>query len=111
MNRKLISLCILAFLFVSKSSFSQQETKQDTATYPYWIEMMQDESVPLPVVQKAFYTYWKNRKITKGSGYKPFKRWEWRMQNLRTNPDGTRKAADHVWNAWKNSQKDRKSVV
>ncbi len=111
MNRKLISLCILAFLFVSKSSFSQQETKQDTATYPYWIEMMQDESVPLPEVQKAFYSYWKNRKITKGSGYKPFKRWEWRMQNLRTNPDGTRKAADHVWNAWKNSQKSPSSLA
>lgn len=28
-------------------------------------------------IQKQFYDQWKNKPITRGSGYKPFKRWEW----------------------------------
>ena len=28
-------------------------------------------------IQKSFNDYWKGREVTRGSGYKPFKRWEW----------------------------------
>jgi PKD repeat protein/photosystem II stability/assembly factor-like uncharacterized protein len=61
----------------------------DYANYPYWIEMMEDPSVNFFDVQKAFNAYWEGRKVTKGSGFKPFKRWEYRMQ-YRVKPDGER---------------------
>jgi len=60
----------------------------DTASYPYWIEMMQDQDVNFYKTQKAFNTYWENRTVEKGSGFKPFKRWEWYIQN-ELNADGT----------------------
>jgi PKD repeat protein/photosystem II stability/assembly factor-like uncharacterized protein len=58
--------------------------------------MMQDESVNFYDVQEAFNTYWQDREITRGCGYKPFKRWEYMMQ-WRIRPDGTRLPADHLW--------------
>lgn len=39
-------------------------------------------------IQKKFNENWKGRKVTRGSGYKPFKRWEWYWEP-RVNPDGT----------------------
>jgi photosystem II stability/assembly factor-like uncharacterized protein len=39
-------------------------------------------------IQKHFNDYWEGKKITRGSGYKPFKRWEWYWQQ-RVNPDGS----------------------
>jgi hypothetical protein len=72
----------------------------DTSEYPYWIEMMQDPAVNFFDVQRAFNTYWEGREITKGSGFKPFKRWEYRMQISGINPDGTRKPADYYWNEY-----------
>ena len=70
----------------------------DTASYPYWISMMQDPSVNFFRVERAFDLYWQNRPITKGCGWKVFKRWEYMMQT-RVAPDGTRPAPDAVWNA------------
>ncbi|MPL69083.1 hypothetical protein SDC9_14816 [bioreactor metagenome] len=72
---------------------SAQNAVNDTASYPYWVEMMQDPSANFFETQKAFNTYWEGREITKGSGYKPFKRWEYMMQQ-RVSADGTRPAAD-----------------
>ena len=39
-------------------------------------------------IQKRFNDSWKGRKVTRGSGYKPFKRWEWYWE-ARVNRDGT----------------------
>ena len=80
----------------------------DTANYPYWIEMMQDPSVNFFKVQRAFNTYWKDRPITKGCGWKPFKRWEYMMMN-RINPDGSRPAADETFNAYMTMKKSVRS--
>ncbi len=89
----------LAITFNVLSQNNTSPAKADTADYPYWIEMMQDESVNFYDVQRAFNIYWKDREITKGSGWKPFKRWEWWMEN-HINPDGTRKPADKVYNEY-----------
>ncbi len=72
----------------------------DYKKYPYWIEMMQDPSVNFFDVQEAFYTYWEGREITRSSGYKPFKRWEYRMR-FRVKPDGSRYAESRLWNEYK----------
>lgn len=80
----------------------------DTSNYPYWIEMMQDPSVNFFKVQRAFNTYWKDRPITKGCGWKPFKRWEYMMMN-RINPDGSRPAADETYRAYMTLKKNVRS--
>ncbi len=51
----------------------------DTSNYPYWIEMMKDPNANFFQTQRAFELYWENRAVNPGSGYKPFKRWEHRM--------------------------------
>lgn len=59
----------------------------------------------------AFNEYWKTHdKNKKGSGYKPFKRWENRYQN-QLNADGTIITPQQLWAAWeeKNNRKANKS--
>ncbi|WP_106791535.1 T9SS type A sorting domain-containing protein [Aquimarina sp. Aq78] len=57
-------------------------------------------SVKFQNITNAFNTYWtdKNHK-KKGSGYKPFKRWQeyWKNSLL---PDGTIPTPEHLWKAW-----------
>jgi len=70
-------------LFLVKPVFGQN----DTAIIPYWIDMMQNEKVNFFQTQRAFDIYWQNRTIDKGSGWKPFKRWEYSTA-LRTDEFG-----------------------
>ncbi|MDD2527652.1 MAG: T9SS type A sorting domain-containing protein [Lentimicrobiaceae bacterium] len=70
-----------------------QPSKADTAAFPYWIEMMKDPSANFYETQRAFNVYWEGREVTKGSGYKPFKRWEYMMQQ-RVSPEGIRPLAE-----------------
>ena len=46
----------------------------------------------------------------KGSGYKPFKRWEYHWNYYLQN-DGTIAPAEHLWNAWEQKQKMSKSAL
>ena len=57
------------------------QNAKDTSNYPYWIDMMQDETVSFYKTQEAFETYWKGRTRSKGDGYNAFKRWEWFMES------------------------------
>jgi PKD repeat protein len=74
----------------------------DTADYPYWIEMMADPHENFFHVQKAFNLYFANKDLSKVKGWKPFKRWEYRMLEGRIFPDGTRRPEDHVVKAYHN---------
>ncbi|MCD4684004.1 MAG: hypothetical protein K8R86_12035, partial [Bacteroidales bacterium] len=100
---KIRGLLFTAIIVILSSSIyaqsSSKSTPQDYAEYPHWIEMMQDQSVNFYDVQEAFNAYWENREITKGSGWKPFKRWEWWTEK-HIYPDGTRHEADKVFNAY-----------
>ena len=73
-------LLISVFSLSCFEAFTQNVN--DTANYPYWIEMMQDNSVNFYKTQRAFNIYWDGRKIEKGSGWKAFKRWEWLSEKL-----------------------------
>ena len=100
-NFKTQTLLVALTLF-SSILFAQNTNNSivnDTSSYPYWIEMMQDETISFFEVQKAFNTYWDGREITKGSGWKPFKRWEWWTER-HINNDGTRQATNKVWNEY-----------
>ncbi len=81
-------LLFIAFLLFWGPAFNQEVIK-DYKSYPYWIEMMQDPNANFFETQKAFYQYWEGKEITKGSGYKPFKRWEYWMER-QIKPDGTK---------------------
>ncbi|MBK6347891.1 MAG: PKD domain-containing protein [Bacteroidales bacterium] len=97
---RLALLLLLATTFFSLKAQQYQTTiSQDTASYPYWINMMQDPHAGFSATQKAFNTYWADREITRGSGYKPFKRWEYMME-LRLQPDGSKPAPDRSLNAY-----------
>src|ERR1039457_2533364 len=100
--KKALLFCLMAcFLGIAGKSQNSQipaPAANDTSNYPYWIEMMQDPSVNFFKVQRAFQTYWNGRKITKGCGWKPFKRWEYMME-WRVLPNGDRPAADLTFNA------------
>lgn len=97
---KITRLMFILAILLSAFRVTAQEPRPDTANFPYWIEMMQDESINFYDVVKAFETYWKDRPVTKGSGWKPFKRWEYMMRNGRIFADGTRKPANWNWNAY-----------
>ncbi|KAF0202721.1 MAG: glycosyl [Bacteroidetes bacterium] len=96
----LILLAILAGLFASTDAYTQT-LKADAAEYPYWIEMMQDPDANFFETQQAFNAYWEGREITKGSGYKPYKRWEYWMEQ-RVSPDGRKPAPDRDINEYNN---------
>jgi len=81
----------------------------DTSNYPYWIEMMQDPGANFFETQKAFNLYWANRKITKGCGWKVFKRWEYMMQT-RVNPDGSIPDPASTFRAYESYEKSVRSV-
>ncbi len=68
-------IILLPSLLISTLLFAQN----DTSSYPYWIDMMKNGERDFSKIQSAFETYWNGRSIDKGSGYKPFKRWEYRM--------------------------------
>jgi hypothetical protein len=51
-------------------------------------------------IQQAFHQYWATHdKDEKGSGYKPFKRWEQQWKR-RVKKDGSLPTAREIWNAW-----------
>lgn len=113
MKQKLTFLMLLMFIICGKGISAQTTNNSsqinDTANYPYWIEMMQDPTVNFFDVQRAFNIYWKDRKITRGCGWKPFKRWE-NFMSTRVDSKGNRPLPNKIFNEYlrykkKNSQK------
>jgi PKD repeat protein/photosystem II stability/assembly factor-like uncharacterized protein len=93
---------LIAFLAgaIQINAQSQPATvTNDTNSSTSWVEMMQDPSVNFYTVQAAFNDYWKDRPITRGCGWKPFKRWEYMMKQ-RVQPDGVRPPEDATFKAY-----------
>ena len=97
--KKLFLFGLLFFALGKPTAMVSQNVQNDTANYPYWINMMQDPNANFFKTQRAFNIYWKDRKITKGCGWKVFKRWEYMMQS-RINPDGSIPPPDATFNAY-----------
>ncbi len=94
-----IHIFIFWLLLISASVYSQSTgnaSANDTATHPYWIEMMQNPDANYYQTVRAFNLYWKDKPIERGSGYKPFKRWEY-YWSTRLNDDGTRKLGNRTY--------------
>ncbi len=99
MKSSLLPAFVFVMLIASARLSAQSNIAADTAQYPYWISMMQDPDANFFQVQSAFNKYWENRTITKGCGWKPFKRWESMMKD-RVSPDGRMPAPDEVMQAY-----------
>lgn len=95
-KRYLEFFLLLIFIFLANSLYSQTA---DTANTPFWVEMMMDENTNFFETQKAFEMYWKDRPVSRGSGFKPFKRWEYMMQQ-RVDREGKRPASDRELKAF-----------
>ncbi|MCX6227185.1 MAG: hypothetical protein NTV01_20955, partial [Bacteroidia bacterium] len=97
----LLSVCLLTGGLSLSAQKGTATVPKDYASYPYWINMMQDPHGNFFETQKAFYTYWKGRKVTGESAYTLFKRWENRWQ-FRVNPDGTFPESGQVYREYNN---------
>jgi photosystem II stability/assembly factor-like uncharacterized protein/PKD repeat protein len=79
---------LLVLQFQSNSVFAQSSGSQaDTTNFPYWIQMMQEPDANFYSTVSAFEKYWNSRPITKGCGWKVFKRWEY-INSSRVLPNG-----------------------
>ncbi|MFH1295758.1 MAG: PKD domain-containing protein [Bacteroidota bacterium] len=101
--KKVLLIC-LGLIFTtlvakSQSADPSSATLNDAADYPYWIAMMQDPNANFFETQQAFNRYWEHRPITKGCGWKVFKRWEYMMQD-RVSADGVKPAPDFTYQAY-----------
>lgn len=96
-----ILLISVAFCTATLAQSGNKPTAVDYASFPYWSNMMLDPHGNFFEIQKAFYTYWEGREVTRGTGYKPFKRWEFYWQS-RINPDGSFPEPDKVYREYNN---------
>ncbi len=96
----LLTAGVLLLVMAGHSQPVSKPAVNDTASFPYWISMMQDPSANFFKTRRAFNSYWKDRKITKGCGWKVFKRWEY-MMSSRILPDGTIPPQDETFNAYR----------
>ncbi|MCK9219374.1 MAG: PKD domain-containing protein [Bacteroidales bacterium] len=110
MKKTLLLLAgMLCFVIVSKSQSLIATPTNDTASFPYWIQMMQNPSGNFFKTQRAFNLFWKDRKITRGCGWKVFKRWEYMMQS-RILPDGSFPDPTATFNMYEQYRKTPQSI-
>lgn len=80
---------LLVIFIIACNLKSYAQIVNDTASYPYYIGMMQDKRVNFYATESAAKKYWQGRDSSvKGCGWKAYKRWEWSARQL-INPDGT----------------------
>jgi hypothetical protein len=90
------SSLLFLYLFTSVQFFAQQTLPSNADRT--WEEMMNDPNANFFETQQKFKEYWQDKPITKGCGYKAFKRWEWFMEP-RVSPSGQLPQPDAVWQA------------
>lgn len=88
--------CVLMLASIT-CSFSQLN---DTAPWLKDTQVSINGKIDFEAVVTAGNTYWQNRDVNvKGSGYKPFKRWEAYWQNY-VDEDGFLPSTAELWNTW-----------
>src|SRR5690606_22194878 len=97
---------LLLLVFTITCTFSQAQFNQD-APWMQDINVAQRSSnsaVTFQEIVDAFNDYWETRNPNvKGSGFKPFKRWENYWQNF-VNEDGTLPTQSDLWATWELQQ-------
>ena len=89
-NEKVLLLVVgflLAFSFESSSQVLTQEQINEASDSKSVYLDLKSQGANFYETQAAFNAYWENREVTKGQGYKPFRRWESFMEE-RVYPSG-----------------------
>ncbi len=89
----------VAILMISSILFSQN-----------WVLEMETRSAGFYEIQKEFNDYWKDREITRGNGWKQFKRWEY-FWEPRVYPDGKFPPPDQIRRALAQSSLQKTQAV
>ena len=100
---RLFIIFVISFCLNINSSISQAtrlDSLPDSSSIANWWDMMQNPHANFFETQKAFYNYFGDRNMERGSGYKQFKRWEYMMES-RIFPDGTIPPPSYIWNNFK----------
>lgn len=110
MIRKLLLLCLL----LGSISYGQYNTSAP------WMVTLDDgsssttgtlETHTFYEISESFDAYWEGKdKSVKGSGYKPFKRWQNYWSNF-VDPQGYLPTSKDLWNTWKNKQQNAGKTV
>ena len=98
MQRTIIIVQILIFSVFTNTIDAQE-----------WVRKMQSPNVNFHEVQKSFYEYWEGKSVTKGNGWKQFKRWEYFMAP-RVNEEGRIPRPAITWESYKSSQARQNGV-
>ncbi|MFM7105581.1 MAG: WD40/YVTN/BNR-like repeat-containing protein, partial [Flavobacteriales bacterium] len=89
-------ILLLVLLLTINSTNAQKESDKT------WQDLISDPKSNFFETKAKFDEYWKGRPITKGSGYKAFKRYEWYMEP-RVDKGGNKPAPDAIMRAMKDS--------
>ena len=90
MKQFIQAFVVFIFLYISNIAVAQtlsQEVLNEAANSKSVYLDLKSQGANFYETQAAFNAYWENREITKGQGYKPFKRWEAFMEE-RVFPSG-----------------------
>lgn len=98
MRRYLLMIPFLFFSFISSEVNAQE-----------WVRKMQSPDANFYEVQKSFYEYWDGKEVTKGNGWKQFKRWEHFMAP-RVDETGRIPRPAITWEAYKASQAKKNGI-
>lgn len=101
---------LIISLLCSFIGFSQFNT---SAPWMSEVKMAKQGQATIDEQVEAFNHYWSTRdKNVRGSGYKPFMRWEYHWRNY-TNEQGYIVSSDEFWDAWrqKNQSKTNRSAA
>ncbi len=103
MHKKLHSVLLLLFsigmLFAQELPLSIDNV----------INIKKNNKATFQTITNQYENYFSSKNVDKkGSGYKPFKRWEYHWSHY-LQEDGTIAPANHLWNAWEQKQKMTKS--
>ena len=82
-----------------QAQFLPDPAAGDTASYPYWVQMMQDPGARFADTRHAFEKYWEGRDNIRHNGWKVFKRWEYINQDC-VQPDGKLPSPGQVLNEY-----------
>lgn len=103
------SAVMATLLFCGEADAQSVVSDRDTSNFPYWIQMMNDPAANYFTTVRAFEQYWRNRPVTRGSGWKVFKRWEYITKN-RIAPDGTRRLQEKTMAGWQSYVRQNRSL-
>jgi len=103
-------ILLFIFLFTLTQSYGQYNEGAPWMNNTF-LKKSSSNKTTLQEQSNAFNQYWVGKDFTtKGSGHKPFKRWEnhWKSYLLK---DGTIATPNMIWNAWEQKQTLAKSAV